>query len=234
MAVSSPTAVASPPASIEEAGVARPDLINRIVLAGRQPVSPASVAAFRIIFGLVGVAAVVRFVANGWVFDVYIEPAYHFTYADFAWVQPWPAWGMYLHFGMLGLASLGVALGYRYRLSIAAFFLLFTYVELIDQTTYLNHYYLVSLLSLIMAFLPMARAASLDAILDSRSTSSSRPAPAIPVASLWLLRGQLGLVYLFAGIAKLNPDWLLQAQPLTIWLYNSADTPIIGGLVQAL
>ena len=120
MAVSSPTAVAQPPASIEEAGVARPDLINRIVLAGRQPVS---LAAFRIIFGLVGVAAVVRFVANGWVFDVYIEPAYHFTYAGFAWVQPWPAWGMYLHFGMLGLASLGVALGYRYRLSIAAFFL---------------------------------------------------------------------------------------------------------------
>ena len=113
MAVSSPTAVASPPASIEEAGVARPDLINRIVLAGRQPVSPASVAAFRIIFGLVGVAAVVRFVANGWVSNVYIEPAYHFTYVGFAWVQPWPAWGMYLHFGMLGLANLGVALGYR-------------------------------------------------------------------------------------------------------------------------
>ena len=74
----------------------------------------------------------VRFVANGWVSDVYIEPAYHFTYAGFAWVQPWPAWGMYMHFGMLGLASLGVALGYRYRLSIATFFLLFTYVELID------------------------------------------------------------------------------------------------------
>ena len=174
MAESSPTAVASPPASIEEAGVARPDLINRIMLAGRQPVSPASVAAFRIIFGLVGFAAVVRFVANGWVSDVYIEPAYHFPYAGFAWVQPWPAWGMNLHFGLLGLASLGVALGYRYRLSIAAFFLLFTYVELIDQTTYLNHYYLVSLLSLIMACMPMARASSLDAFLASRRTPSSR------------------------------------------------------------
>ena len=233
MAVSSPTAVASPPASIEEAGVARPDLINRIVLAGRQPVSPASVAAFRIIFGLVGVAAVVRFVANGWVSDVYIEPAYHFTYAGFAWVQPWPAWGMYLHFGMLGLGSLGVALGYRYRLSIAAFFLLFTYFELIDQTTYLNHYYLVSLLSLIMVFSSMARAASPDAFLATRRTSSASPATAIPISVLWLLRGQLGLVYVFAGIAKLNPDWLLHAQPLTIWLYNSADTPFIGGLVQA-
>ena len=84
-----------------------------------------------------------------------------------------------------------------------------------------------------MVFLPMARAASLDALLESRRTSSASPAPAIPVAALWFLRGQLGLVYVFAGIAKLNPDWLLHAQPLTIWLYNSADTPFIGGLVQA-
>ena len=43
-------------------------------------------------------------------------------------MQPWSAWGMYAHFALLGLASLGVAFGYRYRLSIIAFFLLFTYV----------------------------------------------------------------------------------------------------------
>ena len=168
-----------------------------------------------------------RFVANGWISEVYVEPTYHFSYAGFAWVQPWPAWGMYVHFALLGLASLGVALGYRYRWSIIAFFLLFTYVELIDQTTYLNHYYLVSLLSLVMAFLPMARVASLD----SRKTPADVH-PVVPRATLWVLRAQLGLVYVFAGLAKLNPDWLFDAQPLTIWLYNSADAHLIGAFVR--
>ena len=89
---------------------------DRVLLLGRQPVSAASAAVFRITFGLLGFAAVCRFAAKGWISELYIEPAYHFTYSGFWWVQPWPSWGMYLHFGLLCLASLGIALGYRYRL----------------------------------------------------------------------------------------------------------------------
>ena len=200
------------------------DLASRVVQAGTGPVSPASAAAFRIVFGLLGVIAVVRFAANGWISALYIEPAHHLSYFGFGWVQPWPGWGMYLHFALMGLAALGVALGYRYRLSIIAFFLLFTYAELIDRTAYLNHYYLVSLLSLIMVFLPLGRAASLD----SRSASAGENPPSVPRAALWILRVQVGLVYVFAGIAKLNPDWMLHAEPLRIWLYNGTDTPLAG------
>ena len=235
----SPASV-KPSASSRLAGEKNSSLVERLIRAGCRPVSPASLAAFRIAFGLIGLIAVVRFVANGWVDDVYILPAYHFTYAGFGWMQPWPAWGMYLHFALLGLASLCVMLGYRYQLSIIAFFLLFTYVELIDQTTYLNHYYLVSLLSLIMVFLPMASVASLDSVCrGNRGGDGGGDSPSgrvvgttVPVAALWALRVQLALVYVFAGVAKLNPDWLLHAQPLTIWLYNSADTPFIGAFVR--
>ena len=201
---------------------------GRLARAGLQPASPESAAVFRIIFGLLGVAAVVRFAANGWIGELYIEPVHHFSYYGFAWVKPWPGWGMYLQFALLGLASLGVALGYRYRLSITAFFLLFTYVELIDKTTYLNHYYFVSLMSFLMIFLPLDRAMTLG----SRKELSYRHGPTIPMAAIWMLRAQIGLVYLFAGIAKLNPDWLLHAQPLRIWLYNSADTPFLGILLR--
>ena len=199
-------------------------LANRLTNVGSQPVSSASLAAFRIAFGTLGVVATIRFMAMGWVSELYIEPAHHFTYYGFGWVQPWPGWGMYLHFALMGLASLGVALGYRYRLSIAAFFLLFTYVELIDRTTYLNHYYFISLISFLMIFLPLNRTASLDA----RRTSESTSMQTVPLAAVWILRAQIGLVYLFAGIAKLNPDWLLNAEPLRIWLFNNTDTPILG------
>ena len=204
------------------------NLKNLAFSAGLQPVSPYSAAAFRIIFGLLGLVAVVRFVANGWIPELYLEPAYHFTYYGFGWVQPWPDWGMYLHFFLLGLASVGVALGYRYRLSIAAFFLLFTYVELIDQAIYLNHYYLVSLLSLIMIFLPLNRLISLDA----RRGAAKKVLPTIPRGVLWLLMVQIGLVYFFGGITKLNPDWLFHAQPLRIWLYNASDAPLAGSLLR--
>lgn len=193
-----------------------------------QPVSPYSAAAFRIVFGLLGLVAVVRFALNGWISQLYVEPAYHFNYYGFSWVQAWAGWGMYLHFGLLGLASLGVALGYRYRLSITAFFLLFTYVELIDRTNYLNHYYLVSLLSFTMIFLPLNQVASLDAMKSRKSRGSQ----GIPRGILWLLMAQVGLVYVFGGLAKLNPDWLFHAQPLRIWLYNSSDVPLIGGLLR--
>lgn len=131
--------------------------IDRGVTAASQPVSAASAATFRIAFGLLGLFAVCRFAAHGWIAERYIEPEQHFTYLGFEWVQPWPAWGMYLYFALLGAASLGVALGYRYRLAITAFFVLFTYVELIDKTTYLNHYYWVSLVSFLMIFIPLHR-----------------------------------------------------------------------------
>ncbi len=201
--------------------------LDRLLLLGSNPVSAASLAAFRIMFGLLGIAAVCRFAAKGWIDELYVQPAHHFTYSGFWWVQPWPGWGMHAHFALLGLASLGVALGYRYRLSIVAFFLLFTYVELIDKTTYLNHYYWVSLTSLLMVFLPLHRTASLDAW---RNPSLRRET--VPCWVVWVLRAQVGVVYFFGGIAKLNPDWLFHGQPMRIWLYNNGDLPLFGPLLQ--
>ena len=201
--------------------------LDRVLLVASHPVSAASAAAFRVMFGLLGLAAVIRFASRGWIDDLYVEPAHHFTYSGFWWVQPWPGWGMYAHFALLGLASVGVALGYRYRLSIVAFFLLFTYVELIDKTTYLNHYYWVSLTSLLMVFLPLHRTASLDAWRNPALRSET-----VPGWVVWVLRVQVGVVYMFGGIAKMNPDWLLHAQPMRIWLYNNGDLFLVGPLLR--
>ena len=193
-----------------------------------RPVSAQSAAAFRIAFGALGVAMVVRFAANGWIEELLLAPEHRFAYTGLWWVRPWPDWAMHAHFALMGLAAAGVALGYRYRLSVAAFFLLFTYAEALDKTTYLNHYYLVSLLSLLMIFMPLHRAWSLDA--------RRRPPPegaVVPSWVVWTLRAQVGAVYLFAGAAKLNPDWLFHAQPLRIWLPNAAsDAPLIGALLR--
>ena len=42
----------------------------------------------------------------------------------------------------------------------------------------------------------------------------------------------LSIVYFYAGLAKLNSDWLLQAMPLKIWLPSKYDIPFLGDLLQ--
>ena len=140
---------------------------------------------------------------------------------------------MYLHFALLGLFALGIAVGYRYRWCAGGFFLLFTYVELIDKTNYLNHYYWVSLVSLLMVFLPLANCLSVDRWLALRRSPDRRnwTLGETPAATVWLLRGQVAAVYLFAGIAKLNADWLFQAQPLRIWLHHHSGLPAVGTII---
>jgi hypothetical protein len=97
-------------------------------------------------------------------------------------------------------------------------------VQLIDVTTYLNHYYLASLLALLLAISPAGKAGSVDAWLTKRSVST--------IEAGWhhLFRFQVGIVYTFAGIAKATSDWLLHAQPLQIWLGSRTDLPVIGAV----
>ena len=59
-----------------------------------------------------------------------------------------------------------------------------------------------------MIFIPAHRKFSVDAMLRPSLTTEFAPA-----WSLWVLRAQMGLVYFFGGIAKLNGDWLARLAP---------------------
>lgn len=200
--------------------------IDALAARAARPVDGASAAVFRIAFGAIGLAAVIRFFAYGWIDQLYAAPAHHFKYAGFEWVAAWPAPWMHLHFAALALLAIAVILGVRSRAAVLLFTIGFTYVELIDKTTYLNHYYWLSLAGLLLAALPVHRTWTLDARRNPRPGDGR-----IPVGAIWLLRAQVAALYLFAGIAKLNPDWLLQAQPLAIWLPHHADAPLVGPLM---
>ncbi|MGH2532086.1 MAG: HTTM domain-containing protein [Thermomicrobiales bacterium] len=186
------------------------------------PVDIASIVAFRIVFGLIMLWEVYRYVAHGWIAQYYINPPYNFPYVGFEWVKPWPGYGMYFHFFALGVLALCIALGLWYRVATALFFLGFTYVFLLEKAHYLNHFYFVSLLSFVMIFVPAHRALSFDAADHPERRSATAPAWA-----LWLLRAQLAIVYVFGGIAKLNGDWL-RGEPMRSWLANRTDFPLIG------
>lgn len=186
-----------------------------------QKTKAASLAAFRIIFGVLMLFSLIRFVAMDWVSEFYILPKWHFTYYGFSWVK---TLGIYTYglFALAMLACVGIILGYKYRFSMVVFFLSFTYIELIDKTTYLNHYYFVSSLSFLLCWLPLNATFSLDA--RKRGFTYSQ-VPSWMVDSIKLM---LVIVYFYAGLAKLNSDWLLRAQPLKIWLSTKTDIPLIG------
>ena len=115
--------------------------------------SIAPLVVFRIIFGLMMFFGILRFWLNGWIHDFFIKPDHFFHYYGFEWVKPMGEFGMYTVFALLLISSLSIALGLFYRISSFLFFLFFTYVELIDVTNYLNHYYFISLVSFLMCFL---------------------------------------------------------------------------------
>jgi hypothetical protein len=128
----------------------------------------------------------------------------------------------YAFFIICGISAFFVAIGYKYRLSILIFFLSFTYIELMDKTTYLNHYYFVSLVSFIMLFIPCNAMFSIDAISIKKSYKT------VPKWTIDSLKLMLGIVYFYAGITKINSDWLLNAMPLKLWLKSKYDLPFIG------
>ncbi len=166
--------------------------------------------------------SIIRFCLKGWIQLLYIEPSFHFSFFGFEWVKPLEEY-TYVLFAVCAVSAFFVAIGYKYYISIITFFLSFTYIELMDKTTYLNHYYFVSILSFLMIFLPANASYSLDSYLKNQSY---RYTPKWCVDSIKLL---LFIVYFYAGLAKINSDWLLEAQPLKIWLTTgSYDLPLIG------
>lgn len=179
----------------------------------------------RISLGVIYLAEVIRYYAYEWIREDFIDPMFHFKYFGFEWVHPWPGSGMYWHFAVMGLASLGMILGCFYRISATIVFLTFTYVFLLDQALYLNHFYLMCLLAFLMIFLPVHRAGSIDAW--RKPSIRTDVLPAWPRA---LMLAFISLVYFYAGVAKMNFDWF-SGGALRIWLPRAADVPILGRLV---
>ena len=189
-------------------------------------VNIAPLVVFRIIFGSMMFASTLRFILKGWINDFYVTPKYYFTYYGFDWVKPLEENSMYILFGILLLSSLLIAFGLFYRISIVLFFIVFTYIELIDKTNYLNHYYFISLMSFILIFLPLNRHFSLDVYFRICKNKTK-----VPSWTINFIKLQIAFVYIFAGISKLNYDWLIEAQPLINWLKHQSDFPIIGSLL---
>jgi len=192
-------------------------MINNLSRYFKQESLPYSLALYRIGFGILVMFSLARFALNGWIESLYLEPDFHFSYYGFSWIKPIGVY-TYLIFLICFFSALFVTIGYRYRYAIIILFLSFTYIELMDKTTYLNHYYLVSCISFLMIFLPCSTYFAVDGGKNIK----------IPQWTIDSLKFLIIIVYIYAGLAKINSDWLIHAQPLKIWLRAKYTIPIIG------
>jgi len=180
-----------------------------------------TLAFYRIGFGALMCYSIIRFWYKGWINELYIQPEFHFSYYGFEWVKPLGDY-TYLIFVLCFISSFLVMIGFRYRFSIVLFFLSFTYIELMDKTTYLNHYYFISILSFLLIFIPCNAIFSVDNLINKRKFVK------VPKWNIDVLKLLITIVYLYAGLAKINSDWLFEAMPLKIWLQSKYDLPLIG------
>lgn len=174
-------------------------------------VDAAPLITLRRVFALLVLFSTARFVSYGWVGCQLIDPIWTFPFEGFGWLPRPSKLGAVFLFGGMFAGGFAMLHGRWQRFGSGLFFICFTYVELLDKSNYLNHYYLVSIMALLLTVIP--------------AKSSS---PLVPRYALWTVKIILCLIYFYAGIAKLNADWLLRAQPLAIWLPQHSSIPFVG------
>ncbi|MEM8953054.1 MAG: HTTM domain-containing protein [Verrucomicrobiota bacterium] len=181
------------------------------------PVDVAILVYFRILFSGILLWEVWRYWSRGWARDYWVGKPYLYKYYGFEWVKAAPGpWPEYL-WVMLAIPAALVFLGCFYRLGAAVFFLGFTYFFLLEQTNYLNHFYLICLLSFLAILIPANGAFSVDALWRRQVRRST-----VPAWTLWALRLQVGLVYFYSGLGRLSGDWL-GGEPMRRWLWERAE-----------
>ena len=198
-------------------------MVSRVLF---QRIDNSPLIIFRIFFGILISLESFGALATGWVRRNLVEPTYHFPFIDFEWLQPLPGSGMYFYFAIMGLLGILISLGWKYRISMISFTVLWTGVYLMQKTAYNNHYYLLVLICLLMCFFPAHRSHSLDVRSNSALKTNSMYAYV-----KWIIVLQLFIVYTYAAIAKMYGDWL-DFSMIEVLMKPKASYPIVGDFLQ--
>jgi len=186
-------------------------------------IPPYSLAAFRIIFGVLLIWDVLRYISNDWITHKYVTPDFFFAYELAPFLKPLPEPFIHWVWIGVGVSAVMITIGAFYRAAVAAFILSYGYFFLLDKAQYMNHHYLVLLFAILLLAVPAHRAWSVDSLW--------RKIPQVQRGHRLLLILQIEIVLIFAGLVKISADWL-QLEPLRSWLQNRSDDVFYGALFQ--
>lgn len=158
---------------------------------------------FRILLGVLILFESFGAILFGWVQSVFVTSKFTFNFIGFDFLQVLHGEKMYLYFSIMGFLGILIILGLFYRFAIIMFTILWTSVYLAQKEYYNNHYYFLVLVGLIMCFLPANAKVSLDSKIAPHIKAYT-----VPRWMPFLLILQMAILYFYATIAKLYPDWL--------------------------
>ncbi|MEW4923612.1 HTTM domain-containing protein [Algibacter sp. 2305UL17-15] len=181
---------------------------------------------FRIFFGALCFLESFGAMLTGWIKTTLIEPKFTFSFIGFEWLQPLEGNGMYVYYFVMSIFGLLIMVGYKYRMSMIGFTLLWTGTYLMQKSSYNNHYYLLVLISAIMVFMPAHRDVSIDAKQNPAIKTNAMPNWCRLVFIL-----QLFIVYTYASVAKLYPDWL-DGTVLEVLMLGKKKYYLVGEVLQ--
>ena len=199
--------------------------MNRLHAYLFRDVDIAPLALFRVVFGFLIFAEAAGALATGWVKRVLVDPELTFPIIGFDLFQPLPGAGMYGWFAGLAVAGLLVMVGFYYRVAMAVYTVMWTVVYLMQSTHYNNHYYLLVLLCGFMLLVPADRYFSIDA---RRLPGYARGR--IPQWCITIFVVKMAIVYTYAAINKLYPDWL-SGQTIGVFFSGRTHFWLIGPLL---
>lgn len=146
-----------------------------------------------------------------------------FTYDFFHFVKPLPPPQLNFFFVVMIIFSLLFSIGIFYRLTSVVLFIGISYTFLLGKIFYNNHYYLFVLICFLMIFIDANKWGKLSFRNEKQEHKT------VAYWNIFLLQIQLFIVYFFGGIAKLNYDWLVEAEPMATWLSAKSNYAIVGG-----
>lgn len=110
---------------------------------------------------------------------------------------------MHIVYLILLVSASGIMIGFLYRLSCIGFVISYWYLFFMDKTVWNNHSYLYGLLSIVLCFVGGNHYWSVDGLLWPSLRNQS-----VPCWNYAIIRFQVFLLYFYAGIKKLDKDWV--------------------------
>ena len=181
---------------------------------------------FRMLFGALIFLESIGAVLTGWIRRTLVEPEFTFNFIGFDFLQVIQGEWMYAHYIIMGICGLFVMVGYKYRMSMLTFSVLWAATYLMQKSSYNNHYYFLMVLSTVMVILPAHKYASIDV-----KQNPSIKMESMPNWCRWFFIIQLFILYTYGSIAKMYPDWLDLTVP-ELLMKSKAHYVLVGNVLQ--
>ncbi|XP_036360809.1 vitamin K-dependent gamma-carboxylase isoform X3 [Octopus sinensis] len=175
---------------------------SRFVNLLNRPTDPALLGMIRLLFGFIMLLDIPQERGLSSIDEKYND-AQMCNFPLFDFLKPLPLEWMYVLYFSMWLSALFLMIGFCFRLSSILFAAIYWYLFFLDKTKWNNHSYLYGLHAIMFMVSDANHYWSVDGFLNPKIRNTH-----VPLWNYTVLRFQNFLVYFFAGIKKMTPEWL--------------------------